>query len=39
MMQAEALLEAVKRWDGKLPNFLTVGENGQSLLMQLPANP
>ncbi len=38
MMQAEALLEAVKKWDGTLPNFVTIGDSGQSLLMQLPTS-
>jgi hypothetical protein len=39
MLQAEALLEGVKKWDGKLPQFVNVGAGGSgtNFLHQLPA--
>jgi len=34
-MRAEALVEAVKRWNGTLPKFMTGGDSGMSFLMPI----
>jgi hypothetical protein len=36
-MKAEALLEIAKKWDGKMPHFLSAG-GAESMLMQIPTN-